>query len=225
MAAARRSTARLLAGALAVGAVLFAGRAFVPSSRAVTSAGAAAAAAVAGAAPALAEGGFLEFGKVKLGGGFELNLNIPETGLVNILVIIAGLFYLLGPLLGEAMANREKEIQQDIDDAIAKFAESEQRMAEAEKNRAQADAVVAEIEASIAKDKDEFKTTNEAMTAKQIEQRQAVMKKTLQEMQASEAAKVATYINETAINSALKELQILTPEQKDKYMDLCINSV
>merc|ERR1711972_288253 len=116
---------------------------------------------VAGTAlPAFAEeaakpaeaGGFLNFGKVELGGGFAINLDIPETSIVNIAVLIAGLIYLLGPLLGESMSTREKEIQQDIDDAIAKFKEAEERLAEAEKNRAQAQEVIAEIEGSIEKD-------------------------------------------------------------------------
>merc|ERR1719434_412669 len=125
---------------------------------------AAATAMLAGAAaPALAnEGaekapeGFLNFGKIPLGGGFELNLDIPETGIVNIIVLIAGLLYLLAPLLSESMATREKEIQTDIDDAIAKFNEASQRLAEAEKAKAQADQVIAEINASIEKDKASF---------------------------------------------------------------------
>merc|ERR1712207_72659 len=103
--------------------------------------------------------GFLNFGKIELGGGFAINLDIPETGIVNIAVLIAGLVYLLGPLLSESMSTREKEIQQDIDDAIAKFAEAEARLAEAEKNKAQAQDVIAEIEASIEKDKATFAKT------------------------------------------------------------------
>merc|ERR1719217_1365846 len=112
----------------------------------------------AAAAPAAAaeEGGFLNFGRIPLGGGFAINLDIPETGIVNLVCIIAGLFYLLGPVLSESMATREKEIQQDIDDAISKYDEAVARLAEAEKNKAQADQVVAEIEGSIEKDKKEF---------------------------------------------------------------------
>merc|ERR1712187_326346 len=86
-------------------------------------------------------GGFLNFGKVELGGGFAINIDIPETGIVNIAVLIAGLVYLLGPLLSESMSTREKEIQQDIDDAIAKFSEATERLAEAEKAKSQADQV------------------------------------------------------------------------------------
>merc|ERR1712217_221606 len=103
--------------------------------------------------------GFLNFGKVELGGGFAINLDIPETGIVNIAVLIAGLVYLLGPLLSESMASREKEINGDIDDAVAKFNEATERLAEAEKAKAQADQVVAEIMTSIETDKKEFERT------------------------------------------------------------------
>merc|ERR1711972_1276689 len=104
-------------------------------------------------------GGLLNFGKIELGGGFAINLDIPETGIVNIVVLIGGLLYLLGPLLSESMANREKEIQTDIDDAIAKYNEATSRLAEAQKAKAQADEVIAEINASTEKDQKEFEET------------------------------------------------------------------
>eukprot|EP00913_Durusdinium_trenchii_P020490 g19249.t1 len=51
--------------------------------------------AAGGALPAMAEeaaegGGLLDFGKIELGGGFALNLNIPDINLVNISILIAG---------------------------------------------------------------------------------------------------------------------------------------
>merc|ERR1711948_13811 len=102
--------------------------------------GATSVAALGAAAPAFAEEaaekapeGFLNFGKIELGGGFAINLDIPETGIVNIVVLIGGLLYLLAPLLGESMSTREKEIQTDIDDAVAKFNGATARLAEAEK--------------------------------------------------------------------------------------------
>ncbi|CAE6965396.1 atpF, partial [Symbiodinium sp. CCMP2456] len=109
--------------------------------------------AASGALPALAEeeGGLLNFGKIELGGGFGLNLNIPEINLINISILVAGLFYFLGPVLGESMASREKEIQSDIDDAIAKYNEATARLAEAKKAKEQADQVVKEINDSISK--------------------------------------------------------------------------
>merc|ERR1719468_271480 len=79
------------------------------------------------AAPAFAEEAAAS--KIPLGGGFAINLDIPETGVVNIVVLIAGLLYLLAPLLSESMATREKEIQTDIEDAVAKYEEATARLA------------------------------------------------------------------------------------------------
>eukprot|EP00435_Cladocopium_sp_Y103_P001426 s4185_g1.t1 len=144
--------------AVAAFALRWSSAAFLPASNkpmlragAMASAGALAA---SGAMPAMAEegGGLLDFGKVELGGGFALNLNIPDINLINISILIAGLFYFLSPVLGESMASREKEIKSDIEDAIAKYNEATSRLAEAEKNKAQADQVVKEINDSIAKD-------------------------------------------------------------------------
>merc|ERR1719197_1916072 len=92
----------------------------------------------AGAAKEAAEGGFLNLGKIELGGGFAINLDIPETNIVNIVALFAGLVYLLGPVLDESMTSRSKDIQTDIDDAIAKFDEAQTRLAEAQKAQAQA---------------------------------------------------------------------------------------
>merc|ERR1719281_157263 len=139
-------------------------------------------------------GGFLNFGKVELGGGFAINLDIPETGIVNIAVLIAGLVYLLGPLLSESMSTREKEIQTDIDDAIAKFAEAEQRLAEAQKNQAQAQEVIAEINASIEKDKASFAKTIESTTKNTLERQAAATEQTIKELEASAVNRIEAYI-------------------------------
>merc|ERR1719205_239235 len=122
--------------------------------------------------------------RIPLGGGFAINLDIPETGLVNIVVLIAGLLYLLAPLLSESMATREKEIQTDIDDAIAKYNEATARLAEAQKAKAQADEVIAEIEASIEKDEKEFKATIEAQTEATLKKQAESAEQALKDLQA-----------------------------------------
>ncbi|CAK0883547.1 unnamed protein product [Prorocentrum cordatum] len=208
--AARRPglAASLLLGLAAALAVRTAG-CFLPAPRLPHPTGTAAAAGeltAAAAAPALAnEGaetapeGFLNFGKVPLGGGFELNLDIPETGIVNIAVLIAGLLYLLGPLLSESMATREKEIQGDIDDAIAKFNEATSRLAEAEKAQAQANEVIAEINASIDKDR------RRALDA--------------------DGVVSSSNVSTTAIERGMKELKAMEDSKKDKYMAMAIEEL
>merc|ERR1712066_62914 len=144
------------------------------------------------------------------------NLDIPETGIVNIVVLIGGLVYLLGPLLSESMATREKEIQTDIDDAIAKYNEATERLAEAEKNKAQADAVIAEINASIEKDQKEFEATIQAQTDATLKRQAEIAEIALKDMQDSAAGKVEAYINREAIERGIKELTTLSTDKKKK---------
>jgi len=163
--------------------------------------------------------------KIPLGGGFAINLDIPETGVVNIVVLIAGLLYLLAPLLSESMATREKEIQTDIDDAVAKYEEATARLAEAQKAKAQADEVIAEIEASISKDQQEFQTMIEAQTKATMEKQAAAAGEALKELQANADLKVEAYIQEQAVKRGLAELQELSGDQKAKFMEAAIKSL
>jgi len=237
----------LLAGAFAAAMVLIAlgaaVSAFVPSGKAVLrgSAMTAAGTAVAGAATpvfaaeeakaaaegakAAAEGGLLNFGKIELGGGFAINLDIPETGLVNIIVLVAGLFYLLSPLLGESMASREKEIQSDIDDAIAKYNEATARLAEAEKAKAQADQVVKEINDTIVKDLAETEQKLKASAVLAMEKQERIAASNLEGMKKTAADKVESYINEESVMRGLKELSGMDSAKKTKYMEIAISSL
>merc|ERR1719240_1571761 len=210
--------------------------AFVPSSKtmlrasAMTAAGTAAAGAAAPAfaaeeaakaAEAAAESG----SKIELGGGFAINLDIPETGVVNIAVLVAGLFYLLSPLLSESMASREKEIQSDIDDAIAKYNEATARLAEAEKAKAQADQVVKEINETIVKDLAETEQKLKENAKLALDKQADAAAKNFEDMKQKANEKVEGYINEQSVMRGLKELELMDKSKKTKYMDIAINSI
>eukprot|EP00930_Biecheleria_cincta_P032674 TRINITY_DN2265_c0_g2_i2.p1 TRINITY_DN2265_c0_g2~~TRINITY_DN2265_c0_g2_i2.p1 ORF type:complete len:237 (-),score=74.51 TRINITY_DN2265_c0_g2_i2:163-873(-) len=230
----------LLAGVFAAVIVLVAlgtfTAGFVPSGKAALRASAmtAAGTAVAGAATpafaaeeakAAAEGGFLNLGKIELGGGFAINLDIPETGLVNIIVLVAGLFYLLSPLLSESMASREKEIQSDIDDAIAKYNEATARLAEAEKAKAQADQVVKEINDTIVKDLAETEQKLKESARLAMEKQERIAASNLEDMKRAATEKVESYINEQSVMRGLKELSAMDAGKKTKYMKIAISSL
>eukprot|EP00929_Paragymnodinium_shiwhaense_P003460 TRINITY_DN1039_c0_g1_i1.p1 TRINITY_DN1039_c0_g1~~TRINITY_DN1039_c0_g1_i1.p1 ORF type:complete len:259 (-),score=106.65 TRINITY_DN1039_c0_g1_i1:187-885(-) len=222
----------VVAGAGAV-ALRMLGAAFVPPSKTLAgpgitapAVGVASLAAAGVASPAYAEeGGLLNFGKVKLGGGFALNLDIPETGLVNIVVLIGGLLYLLGPLLSNSMETREKEINQDIEDAIAKWEEANVRLAEAQKNEAQAQTVISEIEASIEKDKADFKNSIEEQTDAQLKRQAAATESLLKGMEEATADKVESYIERNAVERGVKELMEMKAKEQAAFMDRAINSL
>lgn len=228
---ARRSFASFaLLATVAVLALRWSAVAFLPANKPNLRAGAMASAgaiAASGALPALAEeeGGLLNFGKIELGGGFGLNLNIPEINLINISILVAGLFYFLGPVLGESMASREKEIQSDIDDAIAKYNEATARLAEAKKAKEQADQVVKEINDSISKDIAEFQSTLEAQAKKTMEAQDKAQESSLQDMEARSSSNLDKYIDAQAVRRGLKDLQSLKSADKQKFMDAAINSL
>mmetsp|Transcript_31352 Transcript_31352/g.38518 ORF Transcript_31352/g.38518 Transcript_31352/m.38518 type:complete len:260 (+) Transcript_31352:1-780(+) len=227
----RNVLAVALIAAVAAFSLRWSSAAFLPAGNkpmlragAMASAGALAASS---AMPAMAEegGGLLDFGKVELGGGFALNLNIPDINLVNISVLIAGLFYFLSPVLSESMASREKEIQSDIEDAIAKYNEATSRLAEAEKNKAQADQVVKEINDSIAKDIAEFQATLKDQAKKTMEMQDKAQQKSLADLEARTQENLDSFINAQAVERGLKDLQGLTVAQKKKFMDAAIDSL
>merc|ERR1712060_605364 len=121
----------------------------------------------------------------------------------NIVVLIAGLLYLLGPLLSESMATREKEIQGDIDDAIAKFDEATSRLAEAEKAQAQANEVIAEINASIDKVKKEFEASLMAQMTSTLERQEAASAAAIKDMEEGASSRVESYISTQAISRGM----------------------
>mmetsp|Transcript_144041 Transcript_144041/g.203808 ORF Transcript_144041/g.203808 Transcript_144041/m.203808 type:complete len:222 (+) Transcript_144041:39-704(+) len=211
---------------LALAAVMLSSSvAFLPVQRIPPAA--AAAAVAAASAPAMAEegGGLLDFGKVELGGGFALNLNIPDINLVNISILIAGLFYFLSPVLSESMASREKEIQSDIEDAIAKYNEATSRLAEAEKNKAQADQVVKEINDSIKKDISEFQAKLKEQAKQKMEAQDKSQEKSLKDLESRTEANLESFIDAQAVQRGLKEIKSLTSTQKSKFMDAAIASL
>jgi len=235
---ARSSLRTLLVSGAAVLALRAVGNAFIAGPRAAgvhsTSpvVGVAAGGLVA-AAPAFAaeekakaaELGFLNFGKIELGGGFAINLDIPETGIVNIIVLIGGLLYLLGPLLSNSMETREQEINQDIDDAVAKWDEANARLAEAKKNQEQADAVIAEIEASIAKDKADYKKNIDEATKSTLARQAAATEGLLASMTEEAGKKVNTFIENQAIERGVGELMNMKDKQQDDFMNRAIDSI
>jgi F-type H+-transporting ATPase subunit b len=238
---ARSSLRTLLVSGAAVLALRAVGNAFIAGPRAagvhspspVVGVAAGGLVAAAGAAPAFAaeeakkaaELGFLNFGKIELGGGFAINLDIPETGIVNIIVLIGGLLYLLGPLLSNSMETREQEINQDIDDAIAKWDEANARLAEAKKNQEQADAVIAEIEASIAKDKADFKKNIDEATKSTLARQAKATDGLLASMQEEAGKKVNTFIETQAIERGVGELMNMKDKQQDDFMNRAIDSI
>jgi len=87
--------------------------------------------------------------------GIGLNLDILETGLLNILALIAILIYTGRDFLGSLLEERKTTIVKGVQDAEDRLTEAQKRLSEAKKQLSQANFVISEIK-------------NETISAKKI---------------------------------------------------------
>ena len=78
-------------------------------------------------------------------GSISLNLDILETGLLNILALLAILVYTGKDFLGSLLDERKTTIVKSIQDAEDRLNEAQKRLSEAQKQLDQADLVMSEI--------------------------------------------------------------------------------
>ncbi len=77
--------------------------------------------------------------------GISLNTDILETGLINILALIAILIYTGRDFLGSLLEERRTVIVKSVQDAEDRLSEAQKRLAEAQKQLNQANLVISEI--------------------------------------------------------------------------------
>ena len=77
--------------------------------------------------------------------GIGLNLDILETGLINVLALIAILVYTGKDFLGSLLEERKTNIVQGVQDAEDRLNEANRRLSEAQKQLSQANVVITEI--------------------------------------------------------------------------------
>jgi F-type H+-transporting ATPase subunit b len=85
--------------------------------------------------------------------GIHLNLDILETGLLNILALVGILIYVGRDFLGSILETRQAEIVRAVQDAEERLNESNKRLAEAQKQLTQANVIIAEIKSETLKTK------------------------------------------------------------------------
>ena len=77
--------------------------------------------------------------------GITLNLDILETGLINILALVGILIYVGRDFLGSSLEARKSDIVTGVQDAEERLNEANKRLTEAQKQLTQANVVIAEI--------------------------------------------------------------------------------
>lgn len=130
----------------------------------------------------------------------SLNLDILETGVINILTLVAILIYVGRDFLGSILETRQKEIIRSVQDAEERLNEANRRLTEAQKQLTQAYVIIDEIK-------------NETIATKKV----------LLEADASQAKKdLATSFNRALASFRTKERQIFL-EVKQQIVQLVLN--
>merc|ERR1711943_131565 len=75
----------------------------------------------------------------------SLNTDIFETNLVNLIILVGGLFYLLSGALSESLSERQQKILGAIQESEERLEEATKRLAESETQLAQAQMVIESI--------------------------------------------------------------------------------
>src|SRR5210317_338752 len=77
--------------------------------------------------------------------GIGLNLDILETGLINIIALVAILVYTGKDFLGSTLQERKTTIVKSIQDAEDRLSEANKRLSQAQKQLSQTDFVLSHI--------------------------------------------------------------------------------
>lgn len=77
--------------------------------------------------------------------GIRLNLDILESGVVNIVLLVGILVYVGRDFLGSSLEQRQQEIIQSVQDAEERLTEANTRLSEAQKQLTQAQVIISEI--------------------------------------------------------------------------------
>jgi|TARA_B110000971_G_scaffold221751_1_gene270350 F-type H+-transporting ATPase subunit b len=82
---------------------------------------------------------------ILISGSFGINTDIFETNIINQIILLVGLYFVVGNALKESLAQRQAEINNAVTDSEKRLLEATDRLNEAKKQLAQAQLIIAGI--------------------------------------------------------------------------------
>ncbi|MDB9311842.1 F0F1 ATP synthase subunit B [Spirulina sp. CS-785/01] len=158
--------------------------------------------------------------------GFGLNLDILETNLVNLVIIIGVLFYFGRKFLGNILSQRRAEIETAITEAEQRAKDAEARLKKAQQNLAQAQEeakrIRAEAEERAQKAKEEVLEKGNA----EVERIKANAAADVSAEQDKAIAELRQRVSALALEQVEGRLnEILDDSAQERYIDRCINQL
>lgn len=145
-------------------------------------------------------------------GGFGLNLNPFETNIINLAIVIAGLWKFLPGFLGSILERRRSAILAELNDAEKRLSEASASLAEAQQALSQAQQKAAKILVDGKARAQAIRLESELRTVEEM----ARMKQGAATDLSSEAARVTTLLRREAARLAIEKALTSLPSQLDQ---------
>lgn len=136
-------------------------------------------------------------------GGFGLNLNILETNVINLAILVGVLVFFGAKSFGKILSERSNKIAETIEEVETRQKNAAAALAEQQQKLAQAQAQAEKIRAEAEKNAEKAKQAILAQGVKEVEKLKAAA---VQEL-ASEQAKVMAELKERIATLALKQVE------------------
>ena len=155
--------------------------------------------------------------------GFGLNLDILDTNLINLTLLVGVLFYYGKPLLGNILEERRSKIAEQIKAVEQKQKQAEITLAEEKKKLEEAQATAAKIRQQATTNAQKARETILAQGEKEVERLKEVAGKDLSSEQEKAIAQLRERVVALALESAKSRLgEVLDDEAQHKLIDSSI---
>jgi F-type H+-transporting ATPase subunit b len=144
-------------------------------------------------------------------GGFGLNLNLFETNIINLAIVIAGLVWFLRGFLGGILERRRSAILSDLRDAEEKLSQAAAALATAQQELTDAQKKAEQIRADGKSRAEAIRAESEKRT---IEEMVRLRQDSASDLEA-EAARVSTQLRREAARLAIEKALAALPGRLD----------
>jgi len=146
-------------------------------------------------------------------GGFGLNLNVFETNIVNLAIVIFGLYKFLPNFLGGILERRRAIILADLKDAEERLATATTSLAQAQKDLAEAQQKAEQIRADGKSRAEAIRLESEKRTVEEM----ARVKQGAAADLSAEASRVSDLLRREAARLAIEKALASLPGKLDAY--------
>ena len=139
--------------------------------------------------------------------GVSLNTDIFEANLINLILLVGGLFYLLSGALSESLSERQQKILGAIQESEEKLQEATTRLTESETQLAQAQIVIESIQKEAQQTATQVKSSILTEGKTEIERLTSTAKAQITTIEARVRKQISDYVASLALQRITAQLE------------------